>query len=139
MKMPSSLKSIDFQQFASTAAQLQQEALMAGIESWQLWIDQAARFSSIASETLKSIQDDKGSLSATVRQLGEFGKESAEAYGTLSSRLTKTYFDGCGQLAAAITANKDAAPAGRSSVAARGGKPGKRAPRRAKSRLAKRK
>ena len=138
MKMPSSLKSIDFQQFASTAAQLQQEALRAGIESWQLWIDQAARFSSIASDTLKSIQDDSGSLSATVQQLGKFGQESAEAFGSLSSRLTKTYFDGCGQLAAAITANKNLAPAGRSSVAARGGKPGKRAPRGAKSRRAKR-
>jgi hypothetical protein len=133
MKMRPSLKSIDFQQFANTAAQLQQEALGAGIESWQLWIEQAARFSSIASKTFKSIQEDKGSLSATVQQLGEFGKESAEAFGSLSSRLTKAYFDGCGQLAAAITVTQDAAPLGKSSVAARARKPGKRVRRRAAS------
>ena len=102
MAMQSSSKAIDLQKVITGAAKLEVKALLAGVECIQVWINQAARLSDIASDTLRAIQEDKGSFSDTARRLTEFGKQNAEVFGDLSSRLSKTYYDELGRLTAAI-------------------------------------
>jgi methyl-accepting chemotaxis protein len=128
MATQSSSKTLDLQKMIAGAAKLELKALHAGVECMQVWINQAAKLSNIANDTLQAIQDDKGSLSETVRRLTEFGKQNADVFGDLSSRLSKNYYDELGRLTAAI----DSKP-GKS---ARGGKaplrptPAKKASRR---------
>jgi len=95
---------IDLQNVITGAAKLELKALLAGVECLQVWISQAARLSTIASDTLQAIQDDKGSLSETARKLTEFGKQNAEVFGDLSSRLSKSYYDEIGRLTAVVDA-----------------------------------
>lgn len=102
MATQSASRSIDLQKVISGAAELELKALLAGVECWQVFLGQAARLSSIASDTLQAIQKDKGSLSDTARRLSDFGKQNAEVYGALSSRLSKTYYDELGRLASAV-------------------------------------
>lgn len=103
MASPSSSNTIDLQKLITGAAKLELKALHAGVECVQVWVSQAAKLSNIASDTLQSIQDDKGSLSDTVRRLTEFGKQNADVFGDLSSRLSKSYYEELGRLAAAIS------------------------------------
>jgi hypothetical protein len=134
MATQSTSRSIDLQKVISGAAELELKALLAGVECWQVWLGQAARLSSIANDTLQAIQKDKGSLSDTARRLSEFGKQNAEVYGALSSRLSKTYYDELGRLASAVgTAverRKPSKPAPKDSGTATKGRARKRGRRR---------
>jgi len=102
MATQSSSKAIDLQKVITGAARLELKVLHAGVECLQVWISQAARLSNIASDTLQAIQDDKASLSETARHLTEFGKQNAEVFGDLSSRLSKDYYHELGRLTSAI-------------------------------------
>ena len=102
MASQSSSKSIDLQKIITGAAKLELKALHAGVECVQVWVNQAAKLSNIANDTLQAIQDDKGSLPDTVRRLTEFGKQNADVFGDLSSRLSKSYYEELGRLATAI-------------------------------------
>ena len=102
MATQSASKPVDLQNVITGAAKLELKALLAGVECMQVWISQAARLSTLASDTLQAIQDDKGSLSETARRLTEFGRQNAEVFGELSSRLSKSYFDELGRLTAAV-------------------------------------
>jgi hypothetical protein len=128
MATQSSSKTIDLQKIITGAAKLELKALHAGVECLQVWINQAAKLSNIASDTLQAIQDDKGSLSDTARRLTEFGKQNADVFGDLSSRLSKSYYDELGRLTATID-SKVRKPA-RGSKAARRPAPAKKASRR---------
>jgi methyl-accepting chemotaxis protein len=132
MATQSSSKTIDLQKIITGAAKLELKALHAGVECLQVWINQAASLSNIVSDTLKAIQDDKGSLSEAARRLTEFGKQNAAVFGDLSTRLNKSYYDELGRLTAAID-SKAAKPA-RGSKAARQPAAGKKAARRKSAR-----
>jgi hypothetical protein len=93
---------IDLQQAITGAAKLEVKALLAGIEYVQVWISQAAKLSNIASDTLRAIEDKKGSLSETARRLTDFGRDNAAVFGDLYSRQSKSYFDELGRLTAAF-------------------------------------
>ena len=67
-----------------------------------MWLGQAAKLANIANDTLQAIQDDKASLSATARRLTEFGKQNAEVFSDLSSRMSKRYYGELDRLAAAV-------------------------------------
>lgn len=110
MASRSSSKSIDVQELITEAARLELKTLNAGVEFWQVWFNQATKLSNIAGDTLQAIQDDKASMSDTARRLTEFGKENADVFGELSSRLSKSYFEELGRLTSAIEA-KESKPA----------------------------
>jgi hypothetical protein len=110
MASRSSLKSIDLQELITEAARLELKTLNAGVEFWQVWINQAAKLSNVASDTLQAIQDDKASVFDTAGRLSEFGKENANVFGELSSRLSKSYFEELDRLGAAIDV-RDGKPA----------------------------
>jgi hypothetical protein len=103
----SSSRTIDLQELITGAARLELRALNAGVEYWQAWINQAAKLSNIASDTLQAIQDDKASLSDTARRLADFGKDNAEVFGALSTRLGKRYYEELGRLVDAAVAKVD--------------------------------
>ena len=128
MATQSSSKAIDLQKVITGAAKLELKVLLAGVECLQVWINQAGRLSNIASDTLQAIKDDKGSLSVTARRLTEFGKQNAEVFGDLSSRLSKSYYDELGRLASAVE-SKSGKPA-RGSKAVQRPAPAKKASRR---------
>jgi hypothetical protein len=94
-----SAKSIDLQKLVTQVARVELKAVNSGIECWQVWINQVAKLSNIASDTLQAIQDDKASLSDTARRLTAFGKDNTEVLRDLSSRLSKQYFDELERLA----------------------------------------
>ena len=94
-----SAKSIDLQELVTQVARVELKAVNSGIECWQVWINQVAKLSNIASDTLQAIQDDKASLSDTARRLTAFGKDNTEVLRDLSSRLSKQYFDELERLA----------------------------------------
>ena len=102
MATQSSSKGIDLQKVISGAAELEVKALLAGVEYVQVWLGQASKLANIANDTLQAIQDDKASLSATARRLTEFGKNNAEVFSDLSSRMTKRYYSELDRLAAAV-------------------------------------
>lgn len=128
MATQSSSKTIDLQKIISGAAKLELKALHAGVECLQVYFNQAAKLSNIASDTLQAVQHDKGSLSETARRLTEFGKQNADVFGDLSSRLSKSYYEELGRLTAAID-SKAGKPA-RGSKAAGRPAPAKNASRR---------
>lgn len=111
MATQSSSKAIDLQKVITEAAKLEVKALLAGVESMQVWLSQAAKFSTIASDTLRAVQDDKGSWSETVSRLSKFGRENTEVFGDLSARLSKSYYDELGRITGAI--EKATNPVGR--------------------------
>ncbi len=86
-------KAIDVQKVLGGAVKLEVKLLNAGVESVQVYINQASRFSALASETLQAVQDDKATLADTARKFSEFGRQSLQAYAELSQRLGKTYYD----------------------------------------------
>ncbi|MBC7779833.1 MAG: hypothetical protein H7125_06955 [Proteobacteria bacterium] len=97
-----SSNTIDFQKLLTGAARLELKAVLAGMECVQVWINQSAKFSTIVTDTLQSVQDDKGSLSDTARRLTDFGRENAEVFTTLSSKMSQRYFDELGRLTSAV-------------------------------------
>lgn len=108
----SSFGGIDLQELVTEAAKLELKALHAGVECWQVWINQVAKFSNIANDTLQAIEEDKASASDAARRFTKFGKENAEVLTALSSRLSKSYFEEIDRLTATIEPkeNKRAAP-----------------------------
>ena len=90
--------SIDVQQLLTGAAKLELKALLAGVEYWQTWINQAAKLSNIASDTLTALQHDKASLSDTLRRLTDFGKDNTQVFAALSNRLGQSYYDELGRV-----------------------------------------
>lgn len=112
MATGSSSKPIDVQKLVTGAAKLEVKLLNAGVEAMQVYINQAARFSNLASETLQAIQDDKATLSDTAHKITEFGRQNAKAFADLSQRLSASYFDELDKLAeAALTTSRKMASA----------------------------
>jgi len=128
MATRSSSTTIDLQEMLNGAAKLELKAWHAGVECLQVWIGQAARLSNIASETLQALQDNKGSLAETARRLTEFGRQNAEVFGDLSSRLSRSYYDELGRLTAAVDSKDE--KAARESKPVRHAAPVRRASRR---------
>lgn len=102
MATRSSSSSIDVQNLLSGAAKLELKLLNAGVEAMQVYITQASRLSSLASETLQAIQDDKATLSETARKLTAFGRQSAQALADLSQKLGTSYYDELDRMAESI-------------------------------------
>src|SRR5262245_17375613 len=102
MKKQSSRKTVDLQELITEAARVELKALNAGIECWQVFINQVAKFSNIAGDTLEAVQDDKASLSDAARRLTAFGKENTDELRDLSGRLSKRYFDELDRIATII-------------------------------------
>lgn len=113
MENRSAAKSIDLQELITQVARVELKAVNSGIECWQVWINQVAKLSNIASDTLQAIQDDKASLSDTARRLTAFGKENTEVLRDLSSRLSKQYFDELERLADVADKNDERPTASR--------------------------
>jgi len=105
MATEASTTSVDIQRLLVGAAKLELKALIAGVEYWQTWINQAAKLSGIASDTLNAIQEDKASLPGTLRRLTDFGKDNTQVFAALSNRLGQAYYDELGRLTQA-TVNK---------------------------------
>lgn len=103
----SSLKSVDLQELITKAAKLELKVLNAGVDCWQVWINQVAKFSNIANDTLHAIEDDKVSMSGAARRFTEFSKENAEVLRDLTSRLSKSYFDEIDRLADSVESAED--------------------------------
>lgn len=94
---------VDLQKLLTTAGMLEVKAVNAGIEYWQLWMNQAAKLSTIASDTLTAIQNDKGSLTETADRLNKFGKHNAAAFTDLLGQFSQNYFDELGRLTKSLT------------------------------------
>jgi hypothetical protein len=92
MATRSSSSSLDVQKLLGGAVKLELKLLNAGVETIQVYINQASRLSSLASETLQAIQDDKASLSETARKLTAFGRQNAQAFADLSQKLSASYY-----------------------------------------------
>jgi len=91
--------SLDVQDLVSSAAKLEIKFLNAGVEAMQVYLNQASRFSSLAAETLRAMQDDKATLADTARKVTAFGRESLHAYAELAQRLGARYYDELDRLA----------------------------------------
>ncbi len=108
MATVSSSKAIDVQQLVAGAAKLELKLLNAGVEAMQVYLNQAARFSNVAAETLQALQDDKATVSDAARKLTEFGRENTKAFAELSQRLSASYFDEIDKLAASALKSRKA-------------------------------
>jgi hypothetical protein len=86
-------RAIDVQKVLSGAVKLEVKLLNAGVESVQVYLNQATRFSALAAETLQAVQDDKATLADTALKFSDFGRQSLQAYTELSQRLGKSYYD----------------------------------------------
>lgn len=107
-----STRAIDVQQLLNGAAKLEVKLLNAGVEVARVYLNQATRFSSLADDTLKAIQDDKATLADTARKLTDFGRQNVQAFADLSRRLGASYYDELDRLAdAALKSRAAAAPA----------------------------
>ncbi|MGE5339152.1 MAG: hypothetical protein ACM3PU_15090 [Gemmatimonadota bacterium] len=112
MATRASSTAINVQKLLSGAAQLEVKLLNAGVETARVYLNQAARFSSLADDTLKAIQDDKATLGDTARRLTDFGRQNVQAFADLSRRLGASYYDELDRLAdAALKSRKSPEPA----------------------------
>lgn len=93
---------VEVQKLIAGAARLELKFLNAGVEAMQVYIDQASRLSSLASETLQAMQDDKATLSGTAHKLTEFGRQNAQAFSNLAQRLSASYFDEIDRMATVV-------------------------------------
>jgi hypothetical protein len=93
---------IDVQKLVSGAAKLELKLLNAGVEALQVYINQAARLSSLASDTLQAIQDDKATLADTAHKLTAFGRQYVQDYASLSQRLGASYYAELDRLADSV-------------------------------------
>lgn len=109
MATQTSAKGIDLQKIISGAAELEVKALLAGVEYVQVWLGQAAKLATIANDTLQEIQNDKASLAGTARKLTDFGKQNAEVFGDLSTRMSKRYYGELERLASGTSARVETA------------------------------
>jgi len=93
---------VDVQALLAAAAQIELKVINGGIEYWQTWMNQAAKLASIAGEAADEYQKDPGTLSVAARRYAEFGKENADVFYKLSSRLSERYFDEVGRLTESV-------------------------------------
>lgn len=107
-------KTIDVQQVLRGAAGLEVKLLNAGVDVARVYLNQAARFTNVAEETLKAMQDDKATLADAARRFTEFGRQNVQAFADLSRRLGASYYDELDRMAAAAikaSERQDTAPA----------------------------
>jgi len=112
-------KPVDVQKLVSGAAKLELKLLSAGVEAMQVYINQAARLSNLASDTLQAIQDDKATLADTARKLTEFGRQNVQAYSELSQRLSASYYNELDHLAGSALKPNTAGAAPKAAPAAK--------------------
>jgi hypothetical protein len=86
-------KSLDVQQLVTSATKVEVKLLSAGVDTMQVWANQASRLSGVVGEALQNIQNDKSSVSDIVSRLTNFGRQNAQAFGQLSERLNISYYD----------------------------------------------
>jgi len=130
-------RSIDVQKLVNGALKLEVKLLNASVDTMRVYLNQAARFSNLASETLQAVQDDKATLAGTANKLTDFGRQNVQTFAELSQRLGASYYDELDRLAngalksdpvqtgaavvqAAANAVRPAARARRAAKAARG-------------------
>lgn len=130
-------RSIDVQKLVNGALKLEVKLLNASVDTMRVYLNQAARFSNLASETLQAVQDDKATLAGTAKKLTDFGRQNVQTFAELSQRLGASYYDELDRLAngalksdpvqagsvvvqAAANAVRPAAKARRAAKAARG-------------------
>jgi len=130
-------RSIDVQKLVNGALKLEVKLLNASVDTMRVYLNQAARFSNLASETLQAVQDDKATLAGTAKKLTDFGRQNVQTFAELSQRLGASYYDELDRLAngalksdpvqtgaavvqAAANAVRPAARARRAAKAARG-------------------
>lgn len=99
MATRSSTRPIDVQKLVSGALKLEVKLLNAGVDTMRVYLNQAARFSNLASETLQAVQDDKATLAGTARKLTDFGRQNVQTFAELSQRLGASYYDELDRLA----------------------------------------
>lgn len=93
MVTKSAAKSLDVQKLVTSTAKLEVKLLSAGVDTMQVWANQASRLSGVVGEALQNIQNDKSSISEIVSRLTDFGRQNAQAFGQLSERLNVSYYD----------------------------------------------
>jgi hypothetical protein len=103
----SASNAIDVQKAVSGAVSLELKLFNAGVEAMQVYVNQAARFSTIAGDTLKAIQDDKASMSDAVRNITAFARQNAQAFADLSHKLSTSYYDELDRMAQGILKSAD--------------------------------
>ena len=91
--MATSSEPLDVQKLLVGAGKLEISLLSAGIETMQVYINEALRFTELASEVLNAAQDDKASLADTARKVKSFGQQSLRTYADLAQRLSTRYYD----------------------------------------------
>lgn len=92
-------RSIDVQKLVNGALKLEVKLLNAGVDTMRVYLNQAARFSNLASETLQAVQDDKATLAGTAKKLTDFGRQNVQTFADLSQRLGASYYDELDRLA----------------------------------------
>jgi hypothetical protein len=139
MVMRASSSSIDIQQLVGGALKYEVKLLNAGVDAMRVYLNQAARFSNLASDTLQQVQEDKASLSGTARKLTEFGRQNAQAFAELSQRLSTSYYNELDRLAkGSLSAPAPARPAAHSRQATKAVTPAPKATRTVRRKTAKR-
>jgi hypothetical protein len=94
--------SIDVQNLVNGALKLEVKLLNAGVDALRVYLNQAARFSNLASETLQAVQDDKATLAGTAKKLTDFGRQNVQTFAELSQRLGASYYDELDRLAGGV-------------------------------------
>jgi hypothetical protein len=97
-KSPES-KAIDVQKLVAATAKIEIKLLSAGVDTVEVWTQQASHLSRILGDTLRDLQNDKASLSGSIRQITGFGRQNAEVFAQLSNRLSVSYYDELDRLA----------------------------------------
>lgn len=102
MATRTSSRSIDIQQLVGGALKYEVKLLNAGVDAMRVYLNQAARFSNLASDALQEVQEDKASLSGTAGKVAEFGRQNAQAFAELSQRLSTSYYNELDRLAKSL-------------------------------------
>jgi len=97
--------SIDVQKLVNGALKLEVKLLNAGVDTMRVYLNQAARFSNLASETLQAVQDDKATLAGTAKKLTDFGRQNVQTFAELSQRLGASYYDALDRLSNGVLAS----------------------------------
>lgn len=118
---------LDVQKLLVGAGKLEISLLSAGIETMQVYINEASRFTELAAEVLKAAQDDKASLAETARKVKSFGQQSLRTYADLAQRLSARYYDELDRIADGNPKRDNDTTSTRSSASTKRAAPTKRA------------
>jgi hypothetical protein len=99
---------IDVEKLVNGALKLEVKLLNASVDTMRVYLNQAARFSNLASETLQAVQDDKATLAGTAKKLTDFGRQNVQTFAELSQRLGVSYYDELDRLANGTIKSKTA-------------------------------